>query len=104
MNPGNYSSSITVTSPGGARRVPVLRRCIAIVSALTLLAAGLVLAAVKAAPASADVITVPVIGPPVLNAAQLAAWYRSTGRTLNVPGENIDALASYFVDEGVSEN
>ena len=109
MNPDNYSSSSSTPSRGRARRVPMRERCIAIVTAFALLAvgfvsAGLVSLAVNATPASADAITVPVIGPPVLNSAQLAAWYRSTGRTLNVPGENIDALASYFVDEGVAEN
>ena len=67
-------------------------------------AAGLV-AARSASPARGDTsVTVPMMGPSVLNAQQLASWYRATGRTLNVPGETIEALATYYVEEGNGVN
>jgi hypothetical protein len=46
----------------------------------------------------------PVMGPPVLSAAELVAWYRSTGSSPRLSGVTIDALAQMFIDEGVAEN
>ncbi|MFM7060865.1 MAG: glucosaminidase domain-containing protein [Actinomycetes bacterium] len=71
----------------------------------SLVAGALVTAPPATPPAAADTtVTVPMMGPPVLSAAQLAAWFRSTGRAFNVPGETPESLASYFVDEGVGVN
>jgi peptidoglycan hydrolase CwlO-like protein len=47
----------------------------------------------------------PVMGPPVLSAAELAAWYRSTGSSPRLSGGmTIDELAQIFIDEGLAEN
>jgi hypothetical protein len=45
----------------------------------------------------------PVMGPSILTAAQLAAWYKSeagTGAKLPSLGNNVAALAQIFIDEG----
>ncbi len=45
---------------------------------------------------------VPVMGPNVLSAAQLANWYRATKRTPAIP-VSIDTFAQYYIDEGRAE-
>jgi hypothetical protein len=48
---------------------------------------------------------VPVMGDAVLNARQLAGWYRSTGITPQLaPGTTIDDVAGWYVDEGRAED
>jgi hypothetical protein len=48
---------------------------------------------------------VPVMGDSVLTAAQLAAWYRSTGRSPKLaPGTTIDSLAQLYIEEGAAEH
>lgn len=92
-----------MTRPNPAPRRPAARLLAAAVL-VALGAAGFV-AARSASPARADTsVTVPMMGPSVLNAQQLASWYRATGRTLNVPGETIEALATYYVEEGNGVN
>ena len=96
-------------APSPERRRPAPRRAVAMLSTLAILGsllAGVLVAAPRATPrAAADTsVTVPMMGPSVLSAAQLAAWYRATGRTLNVPGETPESLASYYVDEGTGVN
>lgn len=90
------------------RPAPLRRLGVAAASAVllgSLVAGALVAAPPVTRPAAADAsVTVPMMGPPVLSAAQLAAWFRSTGRAFNVPGETPESLASYFVDEGVGVN
>lgn len=44
----------------------------------------------------------PVLGPALLNAAQLADWYRSTGIVSRSPTD-IDTLARMFIDEGAAQ-
>ncbi|HYU40343.1 MAG TPA: glucosaminidase domain-containing protein [Acidimicrobiia bacterium] len=46
----------------------------------------------------------PVMGPPVLSAAELVAWYRSTGSSPRLSGVTIDELAQMFIEEGLAEN
>jgi hypothetical protein len=46
----------------------------------------------------------PVMGPPVLSAAELVAWYRSSGSSPRLSGVTIDGLAQMFIDEGRAEN
>jgi hypothetical protein len=47
---------------------------------------------------------IPVMGDAQLNAAQLAAWFRTTGKVARLaPGLTIDALAQLFIDEGRAE-
>lgn len=84
-----------------ARRLP------ASLVALAVLAATLVMPALAArdqAAAATPTTQTPVMGPNLLNADQLAAWYRSKrGSTPpNVPGVNYDvrALAQLFIEEG----
>jgi hypothetical protein len=72
-----------------------------------LVAAAVVLAALVAVPdaphASADVGGgVGVMGPNRLSAAQLANWFRATGRTPAIP-VSIDVLAQYYIEEGAAE-
>jgi hypothetical protein len=47
---------------------------------------------------------VPITGPPVLSAEQLAAWFRSTGAQPHLRGITIDELATIFIEEGLAEN
>lgn len=62
------------------------------------------LAALDAPAATAAPTTkTPVMGPSILNAAQLASWYKSeagTGAKLPSLGNNVAALAQIFIDEG----
>jgi peptidoglycan hydrolase CwlO-like protein len=47
----------------------------------------------------------PVMGPTVLSAAEMAAWYRSSGAPPRLSGGmSLDELAQIFVEEGTSEN
>lgn len=45
---------------------------------------------------------VPVMGPSILSAGQLANWYRATKRSPALP-VTIDQLAQYYIDEGNAE-
>jgi Mannosyl-glycoprotein endo-beta-N-acetylglucosaminidase len=47
----------------------------------------------------------PVMGPPVLTADELVAWYRSTGSSPRLSGgTTIEELARMFIEEGMAEN
>jgi uncharacterized protein YlxW (UPF0749 family) len=47
----------------------------------------------------------PVMGPTVLNAAEMAAWLRSTGSSSRLSGSmTLELIAQMFVDEGTAEN
>jgi uncharacterized protein YlxW (UPF0749 family) len=47
----------------------------------------------------------PVMGPPVLSAAEIVAWYRSSGASPRLSGGvTIEELAQIFVEEGMAEN
>jgi predicted nucleic acid-binding Zn-ribbon protein len=47
----------------------------------------------------------PVMGPSVLNAAEMAAWLRSTGSSPRLSGGMaLEQIAQMFVDEGTAEN
>jgi hypothetical protein len=47
----------------------------------------------------------PVMGPSVLNAAEMAAWLRSTGSAPRLSGGvTLEQIAQIFVDEGTAEN
>jgi peptidoglycan hydrolase CwlO-like protein len=46
----------------------------------------------------------PVMGPSVLNAQEIVAWYRSTGSTPRLSDVTMDELAQIFLDEGAAEN
>jgi hypothetical protein len=47
----------------------------------------------------------PVMGPTVLNAAEMAAWLRSTGSSPRLSaGVTLEQIAQMFVDEGTAEN
>jgi len=86
-------------------RVPPRR---ALLAALVLACAAVVLPALPPAavpPASAAVTTqTPVMGPPLLNAQQLAAWYwRHHGSIqphIPIFNDNITQLAQTFIDDG----
>lgn len=83
-----------------------------VVSAVVLATGGLVppgsvVASAGAAGAGGGI---PVMGPNTLSAAQLAAWYRSTGKVANIPpvrpGEaptSIDTFAKFYIIEGNRE-
>jgi peptidoglycan hydrolase CwlO-like protein len=45
----------------------------------------------------------PVMGPTVLNAAQMAGWWHTRGYTFKVAGTTIEELAQLFVEEGQAE-
>ena len=82
---------------------------------LRLLLAFLVVLALGVAPVAASGIAsagaastsqTPVMGPNILTASQLAAWYNSTGNKPNlptIPGNSVQTLAQIFIDEGRSE-
>jgi uncharacterized protein YlxW (UPF0749 family) len=47
----------------------------------------------------------PVMGPSVLNAQEIVAWYRSTGSSPRLSGgETIDDIVQIYLDEGATEN
>ncbi len=47
----------------------------------------------------------PVMGPTVLNAAEMAAWLRTTGSSPRLSaGATLELIAQMFVDEGTTEN
>lgn len=46
----------------------------------------------------------PVMGPTILNAAQMAGWWRTRSYDFQVPGMTIEGLAQIFVEEGLAEN
>jgi hypothetical protein len=85
-----------------------LRRPLAVlVAAAVSLAAALVPVSLPgspaAQPAGADTWGIPVMGPSTLSAAQLAKWFRATGRTPAIP-VSVEALAQFYIDEGAAEN
>jgi Mannosyl-glycoprotein endo-beta-N-acetylglucosaminidase len=45
----------------------------------------------------------PVLGPTVLNGAQMAGWWRTRSYSFRVPGTTIDELAQIYVEEGQAE-
>ena len=45
----------------------------------------------------------PIMGQPVFIADQLAAWFRSSGRTPNLRGVTLEQLAGLYVEEGLAE-
>jgi flagellum-specific peptidoglycan hydrolase FlgJ len=48
---------------------------------------------------------VPIMGQPTLTAAELAAWFRSTGQRARLAGNTtIDELAAMYISEGEAEN
>lgn len=57
----------------------------------------------RATPAHAASSGIGVMGPSTLNAAQLAAWFRSTGRAPQI-AVSIDAFAQFYIQEGADEN
>jgi hypothetical protein len=86
------------------------RRLAALVAACTAVLVGLAGAlvpvsppALEARPAGAAAWGIPVMGPATLSAAQLARWFRATGRSAAIP-VSIEALAQYYIDEGAAEN
>ncbi|HEX5614691.1 MAG TPA: glucosaminidase domain-containing protein [Acidimicrobiia bacterium] len=80
------------------------RRVAALVVAFALASVASALGAAAPAAAATPTTQTPVMGPNLLSADQLAAWYRSKrGDTPpNVPGVNYDvrALAALFIEEG----
>ncbi len=46
----------------------------------------------------------PVMGPSVLNAQEITAWYRSSGASPRLSGVSIDELVQIFIEEGAAEN
>jgi Mannosyl-glycoprotein endo-beta-N-acetylglucosaminidase len=82
-----------------------LRFLFAFLVALALGVAPLALSGLQPAGAATTSQT-PVMGPNLLTAAQLAAWYNSTGHTPDlptIPGNSVQALAQMFIDEGRSQ-
>ncbi len=86
-------------------------QCFRLFCASAILAASLV--AVVVAPNSLSItapsagaadlsVGIPVMGPNLLTAGQLANWYRATKRTPAIP-VSIDQLASYYISEGRAE-
>jgi len=84
---------------------------IAALTALLFLVAPLAGSVVNATSAAAGVTTqTPVMGPSLLSAAQLAAWYhRNSGSTPKIPAfgghpaNDVAALAQVFIDDGKAE-
>lgn len=76
------------------RAQAVLLTVAALVSTLTLVLAA------SASPAHAA--GTPVMGRSVVSASDLAGWFRSTGKTSKAT-VGIDALATYFIEEGAAE-
>ena len=74
---------------------------------VALLVTVALLTPVAASPASAESTTqTPVMGPSLLNAAQLAKWYSARGyggAKLPALNNNVQALAQIFIDEGAFE-
>jgi hypothetical protein len=60
-------------------------------------------ATTPARPAGAAAWGIPVMGPPTLSAAQLARWFRATGRTAAIP-VSVETLAQYYIQEGAAAN
>jgi hypothetical protein len=59
----------------------------------------------RPAPAQAAALpSVPIMGPNILTADQIAAWYNSKHRTFAVPGITVRNLAEGFLREGADEN
>ncbi len=81
-------------------KLPSLLVAIALVVSLVVLGdAGGAPGAAGAAPAP---VGIPVMGPSLLSASQLATWYRATKRTPLIP-VSIDQLAAYYIAEGRAE-
>src|SRR5262249_8844304 len=86
----------------------MIRRCSSRISALLAALVACASLFVATAPAaSADVTThTPVMGPSLLTAAQLAAWYhRHSGNSPKIPalGNDVARLAQVFIDQGNAE-
>ena len=60
------------------------------------------LASVAPAAAAEAPAGIPVMGPSLLSASQLATWFRATGRTPAIP-VTIEVLAQYYIEEGRAE-
>ena len=89
------------------RRLRFLTVSVGLLFLLAPLAASVATAGVAAAAVTTQT---PVMGPPLLNAAQLAAWYhRHSGSTPRIPSfdghpaGDVQALAQVFIDDGVKE-
>jgi hypothetical protein len=83
-----------------------MRKLLTVALALAVIASITVgaVATEKAKPAHAALPTVPVMGPNVLTADQMTAWFNSKHRTFAVPGISVRDLAQLFLWEGASEN
>ncbi len=82
-----------------------MRKLLTVVLALAVVASVTVgaVASEKAKPAEAAIPTVPIMGPNILTANQIAAWYQSKNKTFAVPGISVRDLAQLFLAEGGSE-
>lgn len=85
----------------GAPRRPAAAP-LAAVALLAFVAVGSVLSAPVASATTATTATTPVLGRSRVTASQLAAWYRSKGKTSKAT-VSIDALAGHFISEGADE-
>src|SRR5262245_60578586 len=86
---------------------PDMRRTYRLLAAFVtaaLAVAGLVAMPAPQHAAAVPVYPVPMLGQPILNADQLAAWYQSKHKTFNVPGIGVRDLAALFIAEGALEN
>ena len=83
-----------------------MRKLLTVVLALAVVGSITVgaVATEKAEPAHAALPTVPIMGPNVLTADQIAAWYNSKHKSFAVPGISVRDLAQLFLWEGASEN
>ncbi len=83
-----------------------MRKLLTVVLALAVVASITVgaVATEKAEPAHAALPTVPIMGPNVLTADQITAWYNSKHKSFAVPGISVHDLAQLFLWEGASEN
>src|SRR5262245_26124605 len=82
-----------------------MRKLLTVLLALAVVAsiAVGVVATEKAKPAQAALPSVPIMGPNVLNADQITAWYQSKHKTFAVPGISVHDLAQLFLAEGATE-
>src|SRR3954471_2895328 len=91
----------------GPRRIRArMRKLLTVVLALAVVASITVgvVATEKPKPANAAFPTVPIMGPNVLSADQITAWFNSKHRTFAVPGISVRDLAQVFLSEGAAEN
>ena len=83
-----------------------MRKLLSVLLALTAVA-SLTVGAIEtrqAPPAAAAGLTVPVMGPNVLNADQINRWYQSKHKNFAVPGISVRDLAQLLLWEGAAEN